>query len=128
MATDIQQKIKLSVETCAFSKDISLEIFPDVAFAAHIQIGKPQDFKFENSLYFRKVDIKSDFTRGLKKEIKEFRKNKNKKDEFKKIMPTTFLDPIINEIIFSYIEIEAEKICGSGSCLPLIYSAKYCHY
>jgi hypothetical protein len=99
-----EKKYKILFNSCAFEKEVQLSILPDVAFASHFQIGKPQDFTQKNKIYYRNIDLDKELVRGLKK---EFDKAKKMKDEVGKYLPQNPFSNLAQEIIWDYLKNKA---------------------
>jgi hypothetical protein len=88
-------------------------VFPDVAFAYHLQIGNPKDFTKQNKLFFRQVDVENQIVRGIKNEVVALKKGIDSLDTIQKSLLNAVLSPIVREILLDYIMLEGEKF-GAG--------------
>ncbi|WP_438711105.1 hypothetical protein ACSTS3_21545 [Aquimarina muelleri] len=110
----LKVEVTIPVKSCAFEKQIKVSVHPDVAFAMHMQIGKPEDFTQKKKIYYRNIDLENDpenkLVRGLKDEMKWARDNAKKMEKITQYYPNAAFNNIIRDIAYDYIEKQAEDI------------------
>ncbi|WP_298503535.1 hypothetical protein [uncultured Maribacter sp.] len=106
--------INLPVTTCAYQKKLNLRIYPDAAFAMHLQIGNPIDYTDQSKIYYRNIDLqsKSKLVRGLENEMKWVRQKSKEAEIITKYLPNSILNGIVQEIVYDYIENSAKDLAA----------------
>lgn len=107
-----EQSFLLPVKTCAFSKILKLSVYPDVAFAYHLQIGEPEDYTQSNKLYFREIDVKDQIKRGVAEHIVALRKGIDSLSGIQRVLLNGTLSPLAREILLDYIEYKGENFAA----------------